>query len=82
MTERLTDGQLRANLAFLHNGEPTTEELIDMHVRVVKLKEENIALRARVAKLEAALQDCRRYAEDYNDGSIPHLVVAALKDAP
>ena len=39
-------------------------------------------LLARNARLEAALRDCKRYAEDYNDGSIPQRVDAALKDAP
>ena len=40
------------------------------------------ALRTRVAKLEAALLNCKQAAEDYNDGSIPHFVETALKDAP
>ena len=30
----------------------------------------------------ASGSDCKRYAEDYNDGSIPQRVDAALKDAP
>ena len=46
------------------------------------MTDELLALRARVGQLEAALLDCKRYAEDYNDGSIPHRVDAALKDAP
>ena len=40
---------------------------------------ELLALRARVAKLETALRDCKQCAEDYNDGSIPHLVDTALQ---
>ena len=39
-------------------------------------------LRARVAKLEAALLDCKRYAEDHDDEWVPHRVDDALKDAP
>ena len=40
------------------------------------------ALRARVAKLEAALLDCKRYAEDHDDEWVPFRVDDALKDAP
>ena len=41
--------------------------------------DERDALRARVAKLEAALEDCKQYAKDYNEGSIPHCVDVALE---
>lgn len=40
------------------------------------------ALRARVARLEAALRDCKRYAEDHDDEWVPFRVDDALKDAP
>ena len=95
MTERLTEEQLRANLLFLHDKEPTVQEIIDMHVRVVKLKEENIALRARVAKLEEALNEVRPWVDRRQDdhcnahgGRSPKLdgllrtIDASLKDAP
>ena len=73
-----------------------TEERLALRARVAKLEEviqtQNGVVvsgtlklneaRARVAKLEAALRDCKQYAEDYNDGSIPRRVDAALKDAP
>jgi hypothetical protein len=81
MIERLTDEELRANLLFLHDKEPTVQEIIDMHVRVVKLKEENIALRARVAKLEALLYDAKGqllYRPEY----LLCRIDAALRDAP
>jgi hypothetical protein len=38
--------------------------------------------RARVAKLEAALKDCKRYAEDHDDEWVPYRVDDALNDAP
>lgn len=47
-----------------------------------RLTLELIATRARVAKLEAALRDCKRYAEDHDDEWVPFRVVNALKDAP
>jgi hypothetical protein len=39
-------------------------------------------LEARVAKLEAALRDCKRYAEDHDDEWVPFRVDDALNDAP
>ena len=40
------------------------------------------ALRARVAKLEAALLSCKQYAEDHDDEWVPFTVDEALKDTP
>ena len=38
-------------------------------------------MRARVAKLEAALQSIKSYAEDHDDEWVPFTVDEALKDA-
>jgi hypothetical protein len=43
---------------------------------------EKRALRARVAKLETALRDCKRYAEDHDDEWVSFRVDDALKDEP
>ena len=68
MSERLTDEQLRewANGTF----------------GVDSIATELLVLRARVAQLEAALKDCKRYAEDHDDEWVPFTVDEALKDAP
>jgi hypothetical protein len=40
------------------------------------------SLRARVAQLEAALLDCKRYAEDHDDEWVPSRVDDALQGTP
>jgi hypothetical protein len=60
-----------------------TAAIVEMKLDEYKRREDELlALRARVAKLEAALLNCKQAAEDYNDGSIPHFVETALKDNP
>ena len=52
---------------------------------LLALIDENTALRARVAKLEAALRLLRRYAEEHDNEFVPFVVdeaLAALEDAP
>ena len=69
MTERLTDEQLRAMTGVGWTTEPQTQAMAD----------ELLALRARVAKLEAALQCIYDITEDLGTERIAR---AALKDAP
>jgi hypothetical protein len=61
-----------------------TERLVYQIVEVCAEheRENTEALRARVAKLEAALKDCKRYAEDHDDEWVPYRVDDALNDAP
>ena len=70
MSERLTDEQLRAVVRSF------TEQSI-----LAAAVNEAIALRARVARLEAALRDCKRYAEDHDDEWVPFRVDDALQEA-
>ena len=72
MSERLTDEQLQDIAGWYDKTQTAASSMAD----------ELLALRARVAKLEAALLNCKKAAEDYNDGSIPHFVETALKDNP
>ena len=67
MTDLLTDEQLRD----MANGYGA----MDAYYRAVN---ELIALRARVAQLEAALRNVRKYAEDHDDEFVPFVVDAAL----
>ena len=52
------------------------------HEETKRLREIIMPLRDRVEKLEAALRDCKRYAEDHDDEWVPFRVVNALNDAP
>jgi BMFP domain-containing protein YqiC len=59
------------------------EELVEEYgAMLLRAEEERGTLRARVAKLEAALRDCKRYAEDHDDEWVPFTVDEALKDEP
>ena len=69
MSERLTDEEYRA---WIDAGSPN--ELEGWAII--------LALRAWVAQLEAALKDCKRYAEDHDDEWVPFRVDDALKDTP
>ena len=76
MSERLTDEQLRdwrdeAEIGAMMSPFETLSVLDALE-----------ALRARVAQLEAALRDCKRYAEDHDDEWVPFRVDDALRDAP
>ena len=71
MTDHLTDEQLREwrdNWVRANWGHPIAVEVFD----------ELLALRARVAQLEAALRNVRKYAEDHDDEFVPFVVDAAL----
>ena len=95
MTERLTEKQLYAmtvNLTPFKGRVPTSERLTDEQLRNMsawlphhseqRMASELLALRARVAQLEAALQSIKSYAEAHDDEWIPFTVDEALKDAP
>ena len=71
MSERLTDQQLRE----------IARSFTDQSIEAAAVNEA-LTLRARVAKLEAALRDCKRYAEDHDDEWVPFRVDDALNDAP
>ncbi len=66
MIERLTDEQLRRWAGPNHEG--------PHHDMAAEL----LALRARNVRLEAALLDCKRYAEDHDDEWVPFCVDDAL----
>ena len=62
-------------LAYIKDEEPFPGSPDDMMNTIA-------ALRARVAKLEAALQSIKSYAEGHDDEWVPFMVDEALKDAP
>ena len=74
MSERLTDEQLRG----YQSGRWVTPNYDEIDGMATEL----LALRSRVAKLEAALLDCKRYGEDHDDEWVPFRVDDALQDAP
>ena len=89
MSERLTNEQLRELDERLRRAVPgeairvSSEELNAIRrgdVMFPNLTDaaELLVLRARVAKLEAALLDCKRYAEDHDDEWVPFRVDDAL----
>ena len=63
-------------------SERLTDEQLRKEMERIERDNDLAALRARVAQLEAALLDCKRYAEDHDDEWVPFRVDDALKDAP
>ena len=75
MRERLTDEQLRDIAA----GVMISDRVVDLSDAMAV---ELLALRARVAKLEAALKDVRIDFEMWHEKTSIAKIDAALKDAP
>jgi hypothetical protein len=76
LTDTSPEGVAEIKRVFEHCGEDTCRGFVEALIDALERE------RARVAKLEAALKDCKRYAEDHDDEWVPYRVDDALNDAP